>query len=106
MPSASCQNKEFAKDFDIEIFEDKYTDVDIVHYPSFDLFYHTLPIFKNQNCRHSSTSFLWNFRSLQARIESQAEFVLTKIALSQVDAVLTDSFIHSKYSNVFKYSPC
>ncbi len=99
--------KEFAKDFDIEIFEDKYTDVDIVHYPSFDLFYHTLPIFKKTKTVVTVHDVIpLEFPEVYKQgLKAKLNLYLQKIALSQVDAVLTDSFYSLKNIRMYLNIP-
>jgi glycosyltransferase involved in cell wall biosynthesis len=94
--------KQIAHEYDIEIIEG-VENVDLVHYPFFDLFSRSLPIFDSQKTvatvhdvvplefpDHYPVGILGNF-NLQ----------LQKIALKRVDRVITDSYYSVK--SIHKY---
>jgi glycosyltransferase involved in cell wall biosynthesis len=89
--------------FNIEIFEDKYDDVDIVHYPYFDLFYHTLPVFRKTKTVVTVHDVIpLEFPEVYKQgLKAKLNLYLQKLALSGVEGVITDSFYSLK--NIRKY---
>jgi glycosyltransferase involved in cell wall biosynthesis len=95
--------KEFAKDFGIEIFEDKYSEVDLVHYPYFDLFYHTLPLFRQTKTVVTVHDVIpLEFPDVYKQgLKAKLNLFLQGLALQTADTIITDSYYSLK--NIRKY---
>lgn len=101
--------KEHSREFGIEMLElDNslvvgHCDLDIIHYPSFDLFYHTLPIFKkNKTVVTVHDVIPLEFPKVyKPGIRGWFNLQLQKLALIRVEGIITDSYYSLK--NIHKY---
>lgn len=101
--------KEFAKDFDIEILEiDNSLKIEncklkIIHYPYFDLFFHTLPIYRKTKTVVTVHDVIpLEFPNIyKPGIKGRLNLYLQGLALQTTDAIITDSYYSLK--NIHKY---
>jgi len=78
-------------------------DIELVHYPYFDLFFHTLPILKKKKTvitLHDVIPLLFP-EYFPVGLKGSFNFFLQKIAIQNVDAVITDS--NASQKDIFKY---
>jgi glycosyltransferase involved in cell wall biosynthesis len=93
------KNPEIELSFTLKEAKAKHKAIDIVHYPYFDLFFHTLPVFKPGK---KSVVTIHDVIPLQFKQyypvgkKGTVAFISQKIALSGVDLVLTDSVSSQK----------
>ena len=87
---------------DIEIIEfikiSEVNNVDLIHYPWFDFYFHTLPIrkrFKTVVTIHDTIPLLFP-SEFPAGIKGRINFLLQKIAIKKADAIISDSEISKK----------
>lgn len=81
--------------------------LDIVHYPFFDLFYHTLPIFKKAKTIVTIHDVIpLEFpKQYPMGIKGTVNFAMQKLALGNVDKVITDSLYSVKSINQYLEIP-
>lgn len=87
----------------IEILEDKYDEVDIVHYPYFDLFYHTLPILKKTKTVVTVHDVIpLEFPDVyKPGLKGSINLFLQGLALKNTNTIITDSYYSLK--NIHKF---
>lgn len=78
-------------------------DVDVVHYPWFDFYFHTLPIrkkFKTVVTIHDTIPIIFPSH-YPVGIKGKINFILQKLSLNWVDAIISDS--ESSKKDIIKY---
>ncbi|MBI5358738.1 glycosyltransferase family 4 protein [Candidatus Amesbacteria bacterium] len=101
--------KEYSHEYGIEICEIENSleiencKLEIVHYPYFDLFYHTLPLFRKSKTVVTLHDVIpLEFQEVYKQgLKAKLNLFLQGLALQTVDAVITDSFYSLK--NIRKY---
>ena len=95
------------KDKEIELIEFtniyEVKNVDLVHYPWFDFYFHTLPIkknFKTVITIHDTIPLIFPSYN-PSGIKGKVNFILQKIALKRTDAIISDSLSSKK--DIIKY---
>lgn len=85
------------KDDSIKVLEFKHLselkDVDVIHYPWFDFYFHTLPIIKRIKTIvtiHDAIPLIFNL-NYPVGVKGKINFFLQKLALKNVKAIITDS---------------
>ena len=89
----------FSRDRSLDIQEfsnlDEVKNADVIHYPWFDLFFHTLPItkrFPTIVTIHDVIPLIFS-RNYQVGLKGRMNFMLQKIALSNCRHIITDSIV-------------